>query len=61
MESQTDGVEWVLGVLFGLGLVAVIAAALREIAGLGRGPGARKDSKSQPPGDDSPPDDGPAT
>ncbi len=60
MEPQTDGVEWVLGVLFGLGLLAVLAAAFREWSGTRR---SRNDDveSTQQPGDASPPDDGPTT
>ncbi len=48
MENQTDGVEWVLGVLFGLGIVAVLAAAVREFTSLRKHPGPSESTPSPP-------------
>jgi hypothetical protein len=36
MEAQTDGPEWVLASLFVLGVLVVIAAAIREVRALRR-------------------------
>jgi len=48
MESQIEGVEWVLAALFALGVVAVIIAAVREFKKLRAG---------DPGGEDQPKDD----
>lgn len=46
MESQIEGVEWVLAALFALGVVAVIVAAIREFQKLRAGdPGGEDQSK----------------
>jgi hypothetical protein len=44
METQTDGVEWVLATLFCLGILAVVAAAVREIRQARRGDPGTTDS-----------------
>jgi hypothetical protein len=58
METQTDGVEWVLGSLFALGLVAVLFAAWREFVGSRKGRQSRDESEGSSAGDSSR-DDGP--
>lgn len=48
METQTDGIEWVLGVLFGIGILTVIAAATLEWIKFRRGdPGGDGPSPSE--------------
>jgi hypothetical protein len=60
MENQTDGVEWVLGVLFGLGLVAVLAAAFREFTSLRKRSGPSESTPSPPSSSPTtPPEDDP--
>jgi hypothetical protein len=48
MERQIEGIEWVLALLFALGVVSVLAAAVREFRKLRAGDpgGEEKDSES---------------
>jgi hypothetical protein len=49
MEHQIEGVEWVLASLFALGVLAVIAAAVREFKKLRAGdPGGEDEPKDEP-------------
>ncbi len=57
MESQTDGVEWVLGVLFGIGILVVLIAAFVEFRKLRRGDLGGDASRSSNPAVRPPPDD----